>query len=167
MKLLNFLRKPRVLLTGTLFNFNKSLNRSDIEINYGTGAKIYGNINHISINDFIENNKSSIDVEQISDGYHTFQELYEFRTMYNASLFNLANKTARWDVHKSIRHFDGDLCFGGEYFIVVAMLPGGQISNHYPMKDWNLFQIPAYDKAKYPYDGHSSQDVINRLKDIL
>ena len=27
-------------------------------------------------------------VAQISDGYHTFDELYEFRKMYNAVLFN-------------------------------------------------------------------------------
>ncbi len=29
-----------------------------------------------------------IKVEDCSDGYHTFKELYEFRKQYNATLFN-------------------------------------------------------------------------------
>jgi len=60
-------------------------------------------------------------------------------------------------------HHDGELCFGGGWFIVVANLPGGQISNHYEMKHWDLFRIPSYEKAKYEWDGHTSEDVIKRL----
>ena len=101
-----------------------------------------------------------------SDGYHTFNELYEFRKVYNAALFN---EWAKFDipyysVHKSWKHFDGDLCFGGGWFIVVAVLPTGQISNHYEAKDWDLFKIPETEKALFEFDGHTSQDVINRLK---
>ena len=33
------------------------------------------------------------------------------------------------------------------------------------MKDWDLFQIPILDKAEQ-FDGHSSDDVILRLKQI-
>jgi len=69
-------------------------------------------------------------------------------------------------VHKSIRHHDGEYCFksSGAWFIVVAILPAGQISNHYEIKDWNLFKIPAKDKALFEFDGHASADVITRLK---
>ena len=28
------------------------------------------------------------DIENFSDGYHTFKELYEYRLIYNAALFN-------------------------------------------------------------------------------
>jgi hypothetical protein len=114
-----------------------------------------------------------------SDGYHTFNELYEFRKIYNAALFNeWASKgkrrlTSGWmddlikyDVHKSWKHHDGELCFGGGWFIVVAVLPEGQISNHYEAKDWDLFEIPETEKAKYEFDGHTSQDVINRLSSL-
>jgi hypothetical protein len=66
-------------------------------------------------------------------------------------------------VHKSIRHHDGELCFGGGWFIVVAKLPTGQISNHYEMKDWDLFRIPQADKALYPFDGHTAKDVLERI----
>ena len=80
--------------------------------------------------------------EDTSDGYHTFKELYEFRKAYNVALFNQWGKyriskpedkmeMCMYDVHKSWKHHDGELCFGGGWFIVVAYLPEGQISNHY------------------------------------
>jgi hypothetical protein len=109
--------------------------------------------------------------ENTSDGYHTFKELYEFRKAYNVALFNqwgsiLVDFTLKYDVHKSWKHHDGELCFGGGWFIVVAVLPTGQISNHYPASDWDLFKIPEVEKAKYPFDGHTGQDVIDRLLNI-
>lgn len=117
------------------------------------------------------------DVSVLSDGYHTFAELYEFRKAYNVALFNewgqyrtpahgygqaLFN-IPKYDVHKSWRHYDGELCFGGGWFIVAAILPTGQISNHYEARDWDLFKIPETEKAKYEFDGHTSRDVIDRL----
>ena len=105
-----------------------------------------------------------------SDGYHSFNQLYEFRKMYNAALFNeWANQDAqktKYDVHKSWRHSDGELCFGGGWFIVVAVLPSGQISNHYKAEDWDLFKIPSAQKAKYEFDGHTSADVLLRLSSL-
>ena len=72
-------------------------------------------------------------INELSYGYHTFDELYEFRKMYNALLFNecgtesLTARIAReahnstfndrqkfqpkYDVHKSWKHFDGEDCF--------------------------------------------------------
>lgn len=107
------------------------------------------------------------DIEKMSDGYHTFEELYEFRKIYNALLFNEWAKNGKYEVYKSKKHFDGEKCFDGNWFIVVAILPSGQISNHYEMKDWDLFQIPEYDKSKYEFDGHTSQDVLERLKEVI
>lgn len=105
---------------------------------------------------------------EYSDGHHTFNELYEFRKLYNAALFNeLAIEDNPYDIHKSKRHYDGEACFGGGYFIVVAILPTGQISNHYNLKDWDLFKIPETKKSKYPYDGHTSQDVVKRLTEFI
>ena len=121
-----------------------------------------------------------IDIGELSDGYHTFNELYEFRKVYNAALFNewaenletssdfgqaLFN-VPKYNVHKSWRHSDGELCFGGGWFIVSAMLPTGLISNHYKAEDWDLFKIPEVDKALFEFDGHTSEDVLNRLKKL-
>lgn len=106
------------------------------------------------------------DTDDISDGFHTFGQLYEFRKAYNVALFNEYALNGKYDVHKSERHYDGELAFDGGWFIVVAMLPGGQISNHYKMEDWDLFDIPAVGKAKYPFDGHTGDDVIKRLLEV-
>jgi len=99
-----------------------------------------------------------------SDGYHTFNELYEFRKAYNIALFNEWAANGKCFVHKSWRHNDGELCFGGGWFIVVAVLPQGQISNHYEAKDWDLFHIQETEKALFEFDGHTGADVIERLK---
>jgi len=107
-----------------------------------------------------------INDNNISDGWHTFDELYEIRKAYNVALFNLLRRLGNQDVHKSKRHFDGEECFGGGWFIVVAILPDGQISNHYKLEDWDLFKIPETYKALYEFDGHNTRDVINRLKNI-
>jgi len=127
---------------------------------------------------------------QISDGYHSFEELYTFRKLYNALLFNewgkqiteikewardekgrlfakVVSKKYKYDVHKSIRHNDGELCFGGGWFVVVAVLPSGQITNHYKIEDWDLFNIPEVEKAKYEFDGHTSQDVMERMLSLI
>ena len=114
------------------------------------------------------------DIGDLSDGYHTFNELYEFRKIYNTALFNEWARLWRigeddevnFDVHKSWEHHDGELCFGGGWFIVSAMLPTGLISNHYKAEDWDLFKIPEVEKALHEFDGHTSEDVLNRLKKL-
>lgn len=105
---------------------------------------------------------------ETSDGYHTFNELYDFRMLYHAALFNeLAEDNNKYGVHKSLRHYDGELCFGGGWFIVIAELPTGQISNHYKEEDWDLFKIPSAEKALIQFDGHTSEDVRKRLRKFL
>ena len=127
------------------------------------------------INDLIKwgkSNDSEFKENELSDGYHTFNELYDFRKQYNAALFNEwakngdGNGNAKYQVHKSLKHYDGELCFGGGWFIVVAILPCGQISNHYKMSDWNLFQVPITEKAEFEFDGHTPQDVLVRLASL-
>lgn len=110
--------------------------------------------------------------ENTSDGYHTFKELYEFRKLYNAAFFNelyttdLLNGENKYNVHKSKRHSDGEECFGGGWFIVMATLPTGQISNHYELKDWDLFDCATREISDV-WDGHTPQDVTKRLTDFL
>lgn len=106
--------------------------------------------------------------EKVSDGYHTFDELYEFRKLYNALLFNEWYKQGKYQVHKSWRHYDGEKCFDNDnWFIVTAMLPTGQISNHYKKEDWNLFQVEETHKALFEFDGHSSYDVLDRMIKLI
>lgn len=95
---------------------------------------------------------------EASDGYHTFNELYDFRREYNAALVN----SGIWKAHKSHRHHSGELCFGGGWFIVMIETPFGQISNHYENKYWDEFHCEEKEFAD-EWDGHTEKDVIARL----
>lgn len=98
----------------------------------------------------------------ISDGYHTFDELYDYRKAYNALVFNEWAKQGINQVVKSTKHSDGKECFDGGWFIVSAMTPHGQVSNHYEMKDWDLFQCEEVELGPV-WDGHAPQDALERL----
>jgi hypothetical protein len=104
-----------------------------------------------------------IETNQVSDGFHTFQEIYTFRMMYNAALFNEWHSQGKYQVHKSLRHHEGELCFGGGWFVVAAMLPSGQITNHYPESQWDFFKILETKNALFPFDGHTPTNVLERI----
>ena len=110
--------------------------------------------------------KDKSDMGEVSDGYHTFNELYEYRLLYNASFFNELAKQNLYNVHKSKKHSNGEDCFGGGWFIVMAELPTGQVSNHYELKDWDLFQVPEKEKAN-KWDEHTPKDVAERIRKFL
>ena len=101
----------------------------------------------------------------VSDTYHTIGELYEHRSLLTAALFRMLDRQWHvYDVHKARLHSDGTGIDG--FFIVMATLPTGQISYHYPETDWELFDIPERVFAS-PWDGHSSADVLDRLRCYL
>lgn len=106
------------------------------------------------------------DIEQISDGYHTFKVPYDFRMLYHAAFANLADK-AGIKVYKSKKHSNGELCFGGGWFVVVAILPTGQITNHYENKYWDFFKIRDVEQVEDEFDNHTSDDVAERLEAFL
>lgn len=93
------------------------------------------------------------DVEKMSDGYHTFADLYEQRLILSAALAK--NNPHAW---KSKRHEDGSVPFGGGWFIMGFDTDEGCYTYHYELKDWDLFQCEELDKGK-PWDGHTSKDV--------
>ena len=93
------------------------------------------------------------DVEKMSDGYHTFADLYEQRLILSAALAK--NNPHAW---KSKWHEDGSVPFGGGWFIMGFDTDEGCYTYHYELKDWDLFQCKELDKGK-PWDGHTSKDV--------
>lgn len=98
-------------------------------------------------------NLPAVDVEKMSDGYHTFADLYEQRLILSAALAK--NNPHAW---KSKRHEDGSVPFGGGWFIMGFDTDEGCYTYHYELKDWDLFQCEELDKGK-PWDGHTSKDV--------
>lgn len=102
------------------------------------------------------------DLESLRDGYHSFRELYASRVMYHVHAVR-SWVADGYDVVKSWRHHDGELCFGGDWFVVVAQLPTGQVSQHYLGGYFDLFTCREDDRAP-EWDGHVHDDVIDRLR---
>ena len=101
--------------------------------------------------------------EPDGDEHHTMDELYAYRMAYHANAVRgwLASGTP---VVKSWKHSDGELCFGGGWFIVVAQLATGQVSNHYAAEHWKQFDIPEVELPP-EYDGHTPGEALVRLLD--
>ena len=106
-------------------------------------------------------------IMEIDEQQDLIEGLYDFRLTYNALLFNEWAENQKYEVYKSRRHNDGELCFDGEYFIVVAQLPTGQVTNHYHIRHWDMFKINEYEKVKEDFDGHTPSDVIERLQQVI
>lgn len=99
------------------------------------------------------------DTSNISDGSHTFGELYHHRAILFATICNM-NSGIAW---KSKRHDDGEMIKG--FFIVGIETPKGQFTYHYPLDYWKYFSVRKLDYAPV-WDGHSSDDV-NRLLSLI
>ncbi len=104
-----------------------------------------------------------VHADSVSDGFHTMDELYDHRMALNIALFHCIHSAKYWKVMKSKLHYDGTMFEG--YFIVMMIIGIRQISYHYKLEHWDKFQIPEVEKTP-PYDGHTSQDVIERLMNL-
>ena len=104
------------------------------------------------------NNPNIKDIGEVSDGYHTFNSLYNQRLCLWAALVK-AYKDKAW---KTRCHHDGEPCFGGDWFLVGITTPAGDYTYHYELKDWNLFDCKVLDKAP-EFDGHTDKDVTRVL----
>ena len=120
---------------------------------------------HEYLEDHCMSSKEIIDLMNTQD--KLIKELYDFRLIYNALLFNEWSKHDSIEVYKSKKHSDGKLCFDGEWFVVVAILPTGQITNHYHIEYWDYFKIKEYSQVKDEFDEHTPVDVLNRLKSMV
>lgn len=96
-------------------------------------------------------------IGDLSDGYHTFNELYDHRAVLFSVICN-CNPEKAW---KSKQHHDGTMY--DDMFIVGFETPYGQATYHYSINPyWRYFTVNILDKAP-PWDGHTASDAINRL----
>lgn len=111
-----------------------------------------------------------IKCEDITDGYHTFSELYNHRHALFCALTKIYDNyitplNTRIKCYKSKLHSDGTMLDG--WFIVIMLISKfdgtkEQISYHLPISWWDKFKLLELDKAP-EYDGHTSDDVLERL----
>lgn len=109
-----------------------------------------------------ENTKLILSEEygNVSDGYHTFDELYHHRAILFAVICN-NNPELAW---KSKLHDTGDMYDG--MFIVGIDTPKGQATYHYDIEPyWDIFNVKELDHAPR-WDGHTSDDVIMRIASL-
>lgn len=99
-------------------------------------------------------------IGELSDGFHTFNELYHHRAILFSIICN-QNKELAW---KSKSHDDGTMY--ANMFIVGIDTPLGQFTYHYDVKPyWEIFNVKALDYAP-KWDGHKPSD-IDRLFSLL
>jgi len=107
---------------------------------------------------------------QISDGYHTFDELYEHRYLLFLALLDVWKEDCdyEWLPWKSKTHWmDGKLVpVWDGWFVAGMMTRTGQITYHLPIKYWDKCNVEHLEEMP-AYDGHSSQDVLQRLEAFL
>ena len=99
-------------------------------------------------------------IGDLSDGYHTFNELYHHRAVLFSVICN-ANKNRAW---KSKSHSDGFMFDG--MFIVGIETGLGQATYHYDVDPyWDLFDVKELRFAPV-FDGHTPADAIKRIRSL-
>lgn len=103
------------------------------------------------------------DTGQISDGYHTFDELYEHRHR----LFLALMQCYKNDAWIADRNSDGAKWDG--WFVAGINLPTGTVTYHLPERlcdDAISTGAVIFDVAP-AWDGHTSADVVDRLAGLV
>ncbi len=100
-----------------------------------------------------------ISSKDISDGHHTFKELYKQRLILFCTICNCFPNLS-W---KSKKYFDeeNDPMFNGD-FIAGINTPEGIVLYHTKLEYWDLFDIPEIDRAP-KYDNYTPDDVMDRI----
>ena len=88
---------------------------------------------------------------EISDGYHTFNELYHHRAVLFSVICNEHPKIAWKSLH---HHIGGQPMYEG-MFIVGINTSDGQATYHYDVDPyWGMFDVPVLEYAP-EWDGHT------------
>lgn len=107
------------------------------------------------------------EIGEISDGYHTFNELYDHRITLFIALCRIFWEREEFFgcVWRSKLHSDGSK-LDGWFILGIKKEKGDQITYHLPLDRWDETEF-AQDLEKAPeFDGHSATDVLERLKHL-
>lgn len=100
-------------------------------------------------------------IGDVSDGHHTFNELYAHRVALFAALCRCLSEKS-W---KSKFHDDGTT-FEGWFIAGIGTEQGKMITYHAPLSAWDDFYGVTVLERAPEFDGHTSGDVLNRLKNL-
>lgn len=114
---------------------------------------------------------------EVSDGYHTMDELYDHRIELWIAICRIAAQFGKhfagldaakaevFQVWRSWEHADGSL-FEGWFILGMGKKSGEQITYHIPAARWDDCLWAEFRNSAPEWDGHSSADVLERLKNI-
>ncbi len=103
------------------------------------------------------------DTNEVSDGYHTFGELYEHRIqLYMALCRKIAYDQHVW---RSKLHSDGT-SFDGWFVLGIRQVEGKQITYHLPESKWDECSFATTLDRAPAWDGHTAAEVLQRLKHL-
>ena len=101
----------------------------------------------------------------ISDGYHTFDELYEHRIILWIALCRRFKLFGTSDIWRSKKHSDGG-SFEGWFILGMDKRKGYQMTYHLPLSKWDETNFAdTLDKAP-EWDGHTPEDVLKRISEL-
>lgn len=99
---------------------------------------------------------------EVSDGYHTFNELYHHRVI----LFSVICNEHPYISWKSKKHYKNKDPMHKGMFIVGIETPNGQATYHYNIDPyWELFNVKELEYAP-EWDGHTPKEAIERIMSI-
>lgn len=107
----------------------------------------------------------------ISDGYHTFDELYDHRIIlyialckafYNDPQYQHGQKSEIW---RSKLHSDGT-SYDGWFILGIGKKEGRQITYHIPNEHWEETEFAETLEIAPEFDGHTSAGVLERIKNL-
>jgi hypothetical protein len=118
--------------------------------------------------------KNEVDTNKISDGYHTFGELYEHRITLFIALCRVLSEIRALHSEEigadlvwiSKKHSDGSE-WDGWFIMGIGEEKGKQITYHLPISKWAECQFAVILEKAPDWDGHGSKDVLERIKKIL
>ena len=114
--------------------------------------------------------KEGCDTNLISDGYHTFGDLYAHRVALFIALCkeihnNPANQTYN-NVWRTKIHSDGTT-WDGWFVLGLNKERGEQITYHLPIKEWETCSFAETLEKAPEFDNHNSKDVLDRLAKLI
>lgn len=108
----------------------------------------------------LDKQEGLVDTNLISDGYHTFGELYEHRIELFIALCRILEQCTDSYIWK-LSVEDGWFLMG------IETKDRKQISYHIPESRWEDCNFATLRKnSEYEFDGHTSNDVLQRLKNL-
>lgn len=101
----------------------------------------------------------------VSDGYHTFGELYDHRITLYIALCKIISATDVTNVWRSRKHSDGSV-WDNWFILGINVEKGKQMTYHIPETRWTEVEFAVTLNKAPEYDGHTAEDVLKRLKMI-